>query len=277
MSMPLHSTRVDPRPRIVAPASLAALCLALVAAARAAAYEPAIRPHESYSGYYFLDMGARGTGSNAFAGVRFRPADRSLVYVQGDYLTRFDRREGKLLGGACFGIGGGMTFAAEVSVAPHAELYPTTAGWMEASKVAARSLVVYARAGRSIYGRSSLSVLSLAGEYYPPRVPCAVISRASVSTNDFGGDTRSTDAGALLKILWFMGERSRIYAYGAVGSESYRLEIAERIGSLYANTVGAGADYYPRQALKISPSLEYQDRERGPRFLQFGLEIGILW
>lgn len=83
--------------------------------------------------------------------------------------------------------------------------------------------------------------------------------------------------GGLLKILWFTGERSRAYAYGAVGSESYRLEIAERIGSLYANTVGAGADCYWRPAVKISPSLEYQDRERGPRFLQFGFEIGVLW
>jgi hypothetical protein len=255
----------------------AVVWIALGAPSFASAAEPVIRPYESYSGCYLLDMGARGNGQNAYAGIRYRPDSRSLVYMQGDYLARFERRETKLLGGASFGIARAWNCAAEVSVSPGAEMYPTAAAWMEIGKVAARSLIVYCRVNHSAYRSASLSGISLAGEYYPPRFNCAVISRVAVSTNDFGSGTRSTDAGGLVKVIRFIGERSRAFVYGAVGNESYRLETVERTGNLYANTVGAGGDYYPRPALRISPSLEYQHRERGPRFMQFGLEIGVLW
>jgi YaiO family outer membrane protein len=255
----------------------AAIWLALAVFARAAAAEPVARPRESYSGCYFLDMGARGNGRNAYAGIRFRPDKRSLVYLQGDYLTRFEKRETKLLGGASVGFARTWNCAAEISVAPGAEMYPLAAAWIEIAKVAARSLVVYGRAGHSAYRNTSLSGVSLAGEYYPPRFNCAVIVRAALSTNDFGVDKRSKDAGGLVKVIWFVDDRSRAFVYGAAGSESYRLEIVERTGNLYATTVGIGGDYYPRSTLRISPSLEYQDRERGPRFLQFGLEMGVLW
>lgn len=258
-------------------ACVAAVWIALGALSSASAAEPAARMYESYSGCYLLDMGARGNGQNAYTGIRLRPDKRSLVYLQGDYLARFERQEIKLLGGASVGFAGTWNFAAEISVSPDAELYPKAAVWIEIGKVAARSLVVYGRVNHSAYRSSSLSGISLAGEYYPPRCNCAVLSRVTLSTNDFGIDKRSTDAGGLVKVIRFIGERSRAYAYGAVGSESYRLETVERTGNLYANTFGAGADYYPRPALRISPSFEYQDRERGPRFLQFGLEVGILW
>jgi len=221
-------------------------------------------------------MGARGNGHNVFAGIRYRPDTRSIVYLQGDYLSRFEKREAKMLGGASFGITRTWSCAAEISVAPGAELYPAAAVWLELGKMAAKSLVMYARVGHWAYLSSSLSALSIAGEYYPARCDCAVISRVTLSTNDFGIDARSTDVGGLVKVIRFIGERSRAFAYGAVGSESYRLETVERTGNLYANTFGAGVDYYPRPALRISPSIEYQDRERGPRFLQCGLEMGIL-
>jgi YaiO family outer membrane protein len=255
----------------------AAVWLALGALSCAAAAEPVARPYESYSGCYALDMGARGNGQNAYAGIRYRPDKRSLVYVQGDYLARFERQETKLLGGASVGIARTWNCATEISISPGAEMYPTAAAWIEIGKVAARSLVVYGRVNHSAYRSSALSGISLAGEYYPPRCNCAVIARAALSTNDFGVVKRSTDAGGLVKVIWFIGERSRAFVYGATGSESYRLETVERTGNLYANTFGAGGDYYPRPALRISPSLEYQDRERGPRFLQIGLEIGVFW
>jgi hypothetical protein len=258
-------------------AFIAAIVLALGGASRASAAEPAPRPREAYAGCYLLDMGARGNGQNTNAGIRYRPDKRSLVYLQGDLLSRFEKRETKALGGASLGIARGWNFAAEISVSPGAEMYPTAAAWIEIGKVAARSLVLYGRVNHSAYRHASLSGISFAGEYYPPRCNCAVISRVTLSTNDFGIDKRSTDAGGLVKVIRFIGERSRAFVYGAVGSESYRLETVERTGNLYANTFGAGGDYYPRPALRISPSVEYQDRERGPRFLQFGLEAGILW
>jgi hypothetical protein len=267
------------RPRSIparAVACVAAVWLALGASTCASA-ERAVRPHESFSGCYFLDMGARGNGQNAYMGIRFRPDKRSLVYMQGDFLSRFEKREAKLLGGASVGFARTWNCAAEISVSPGAEMYPTAAAWIEIGKIAARSLVVYGRVNHSAYRNAALSGISLAGEYYPPRFNCAVISRVALSTNDFGVAKRSTDAGGLAKIIWFIGERSRAFVYGATGSESYRLEIVERTGNLYANTFGIGGDYYPRPALRISPSLEYQDRERGPRFLQFGIEMGILW
>ncbi len=256
---------------------VAATWIALAALSRASTAEPAVRPYESYSGGYFLDMGERGNGQNAYAGIRFRPDRRSLVYLQGDYLARFERRETKLLGGASVGLARSWNVAAEISVSPDAELYPRTAGWLEIAKTATRSLVVYGKVGHSAYRNAALSGISLAGEYYPPRCRCAVISRVALSTNDFGGGERSTDAGGLMKVLWFVGERSRAFVYGAVGSESYRLEIVERTGNLYAQTAGVGGDYFLRPALRISPSLEYQERERGPRYLQFGIEVGVLW
>ena len=271
MSTPPHSLLEK------AVACAAAAWIALGAASRASAAEPASRPFEAYSGCSLLDMGARGNGQNAFAGIRYRPDTRSIVYLQADYLTRFEKRETKMLGGASFGIARTWNCAAEISVAPDAELYSAAAVWLEIGKMATRSLVMYGRVSHSAYLNSSLSGISLAGEYYPPRCNCAVISRVTLSTNDFGIDARSTDAGGLVKVIRFIGVRSRAFAYGAVGSESYRLETVERTGNLYANTFGAGADYYPRPALRISPSIEYQDRERGPRFLQFGLETGILW
>jgi YaiO family outer membrane protein len=255
----------------------AAVWIALGALSCASAAEPVIHPYESFSGYYFLDMGARGNGHTAYTGIRYRPAKRSLVYMQGDYLARFEKQETKLLGGASVGFARTWNCAAEISVSPGAEMYPVAAAWMEIGKIATRSLVVSGRVNHSAYRNSALSGISLAGEYYPPRCNCAVISRAALSTNDFGSGKRSTDAGGLVKVIRFIGECSRAFVYGAVGNESYRLEIVERTGNLYANTFGIGGDYFPRPALKISPSLEYQDRERGPRFLQFGLEIGILW
>lgn len=271
MSTPSHS--IPKR----AGACLAAIVLALGALSCAAAAESAVRPHESFSGYYLLDMGARGTGHDAYAGIRFRPGKRSLVYLQGDYLARFERQETKLLGGASVGFAGAWNCAAEISVSPGAEMYPAASAWIEIGRVAARSLVVYGRVNHSAYRNSALSAISLASEYYPPRCHSAVISRVTLSTNDFGVDGRSTDAGGLVKVMRFIGERSRVFVYGAIGNESYRLELVERTGNLYARTVGVGGDYYLRPELKISPSLEYQDRERGPRFLQFGLEVGILW
>jgi YaiO family outer membrane protein len=255
----------------------AVVCVALCTLSCAAAAEPVARPHEAYSGCYLLDMGARGDGHNAYAGIRYRPDKRSLVYLQGDRLARFGREESKLLGGASFGIARTWNCAAELSVSPGAEMYPTAAAWIEIGKVAVKSLVVYGRVNHSAYRSASLSGISLAGEYYPPRWNCAVISRVSLSTNDFGGAARATDAGGLVKVIRFVGERSRAFVYGAAGSESYRLELVDRTGNLYANTFGIGGDYYPRPSLRISPSLEYQDRERGPRFLQFGLEAGFLW
>lgn len=271
MSTPPHSIRKG------AGGCAAAVWIALCALSCAAAAEPAVRPHEAYSGCYLLDMGARGDGHDAYAGIRYRPDKRSLVYMQGDHLGRFGKEESKLLGGASFGIARTWNCSAEISVSPGAEMYPTAAGWLEIGKIAAKSLVLYGRVNHSAYRSASLSGISLTGEYYPPRCNCAVISRASLSTNDFGLDKRSTDAGGLVKIIRFIGERSRAFVYGAVGNESYRLETVERTGNLYANTFGIGGDYYPRPALRISPSLEYQDRERGPRFLQFGLEMGVLW
>jgi YaiO family outer membrane protein len=271
MSTPLHSIWKR------AGGCVATAWVALCALSCAAAAEPVARPHEAYFGYYLLDMGARGDGHNAYAGVRYRPDKRSLVYMQGDRLARFGREESKLLGGASFGFARTWNCAAEISVSPGAEMYPTAAAWIEIGKVTAKSLVVYGRINHSAYRSVSLSGISFAGEYYPPRINCAVISRASLSTNDFGIDKRSTDAGGLVKVIRFIGERSRAFVYGAVGNESYRLETLERTGNLYANTFGIGGDYYPRPSLRISPSLEYQDRERGPRFLQFGLEVGVLW
>jgi hypothetical protein len=199
------------------------------------------------------------------------------MYMQGDRLIRFEKQESRLLGGASIAVAGTWNCAAEISVSPGAEMYPAAAGWIEIAKAAAKSLVVYGRVNHSAYRNAALSGISLASEYYPPRCDCAVISRVALSTNDFGADTRSTDAGGLVKVIRFIGERSRAFVYGAVGNESYRLETVERTGDLYAKTVGIGGDYFPRPALRISPNLEYQERERGPRFLQLGLEIGILW
>ncbi|MCX5752794.1 MAG: hypothetical protein NTW97_04000, partial [Candidatus Krumholzibacteria bacterium] len=194
----------------------AAVLIAFGALSGAAAAEFAVRPYESFSGCYLLDMGARGNGQNAYAGIRYRPDGRSLVYMQGDYLARFEKQEVKVLGGASVGFARTWNCAAEISVSPGAEMYPTATAWIEIGKVAAKSLVLYGRINHSAYRNSSLSGISLAGEYYPPRINCAVISRAALSTNDFGVVRRSTDAGGLLKIIRFIGERSRAFVYGAV-------------------------------------------------------------
>ncbi len=108
-------------------------------------------------------MGARGNGQR----IRGNPlsAGHALdAYLQADYLTRFEKRETKMFGGASFGIARTWNCAAEISVAPGRGAVSAAAVWLEIGKMATRSLVMYGRVSHSAYLNSSLSGISLAGE-----------------------------------------------------------------------------------------------------------------
>jgi YaiO family outer membrane protein len=234
------------------------------------------RSYEYFAGSYYLDMGDRGDGSNVYAGLRYRPRERSLVYVQGDYLERFDKREGRLLGGASFRIAQAWNISGEVSLSPRAELYPHGAAWIELGRPVARTLALSLRTNYSAYRSVQLAGISIGSEYYP-RGECAVISRVALARTDYGGGTTRTDGSALVKVIWFFDDRTRAFAYAATGSESFMTETIDRIGDLRANAFGVGGTWFVGHALGLSPSFEYQERERGPRYIQLGLEICRPW
>jgi YaiO family outer membrane protein len=231
-------------------------------------------PVEYYGGYYHLDMGAWGVGHNPYAGVRYRPRERSLLYVQSDYLDRFDKREARVLGGASTRVAGVWSLSGEIAVAPRAEIFPTAASWAELGRPVSRSLALSARVNGSAYRNARLFGASLGSEYYP-QGDLALISRVALSTVDFGGAPASTDGSVLLKIIWFVDDRTRIFAYGAAGNESFIIETIDRTGNIRSNVVGIGGTFFPFPSIALSPSFEYQRRERGPRFLQFGFEASV--
>jgi YaiO family outer membrane protein len=251
--------------------------IAIAASPRAAAAEPTLDGARStaYAGFCRLDMAERGTGDEGYAGFRCRPRERSILYAECRYLDRFEEREARLLGGASSGIAGVWNLAAELSIAPGAAIYPRFAGSIELGRPVARSLALSGRLNASAYRDAALFGAALTSEYYP-RGDCALISRIGVATIDFEGAPASTDGSALVKVIWFVDDRTRVFAYGASGSESYRMETIDRAGDIRSDAVGAGAAFFLLPSVAVSPSIEYQKRERGPRFLQFGLEISFV-
>ena len=281
MPSPLHSLAREARRVLVSGFVLAALASA---SSTASAAEPtpgnaqasAGRSYEYFAGSYYLDMGDRGEGSNVYAGLRCRPRERFLVYVQGDYLDRFDKREGRLVGGASSRIARTWNISGEASLSPRAELYPHAAAWIELGRPVTHSLALSLRMNYSAYRLVELAGISIGSEYYP-RGDCAVVSRVALAATDYGGGTTTTDGSALVKVIWFFDDRTRAFAYVATGSESFMIETIDRTGALRANVFGVGGTWFVAHALALSPSFEYQERERGPRYIQFGLEICRLW
>jgi len=256
---------------------LAAVCVAGAAAHGARAADGGItggRPPEYYGGWHHLDMGDRGSGFDVYTGIRLRPRERSVIYAQTEYLDRFEKREGRLLLGGSFPLADRWNVSGEAAAAPGAEVFPRAAAWVELGRPVARRLALSTRLTAALYRDARLLGVSLGCECYP-RGDCALIARTALSTVDFEGTSASTDGSGLVKIIYFLGERTRVFAYGAAGNESFRIETMDRTGDIRSNVIGIGCTVYPRRSVALTPSFEYQTRDRGPRYVQLGLEVSV--
>ena len=256
---------------------LAAACITAALAPRAQAADSGVtggHPPEYYGGWHHLDMGDRGTGFDVYTGLRLRPRERSLIYAQTEYLDRFEKREGRLLVGGAFPLADSWNLSGEAAAAPGAEVFPRAAAWVELGRPVAPRLALSTRLTAALYRDARLLGASLGCECYP-RGNCAVIARAAFSTVDFEGAPASTDGSGLVKIIYFLGERTRIFAYGAAGNESFRIETMDRTGDIRSNVIGIGCTVHPRRSVALTPSFEYQTRDRGPRYVQLGLEVSV--
>ncbi len=232
----------------------------------------ALRDYEYYAGQYYLDNN-NFNSLNIYTGLRYKPNNKKYtLYGQFDYIDRASNTDGKIMGGMSLPLNTSFNIASEISLSPNASIYPAASGWVELSNSSLPSLVLYGRINMSHYTDVNLYGLSVAGEYYLSG-QLALITRLTVSETVFDSGGSSTDEAISAKAIWFINDQDKVFMYYSYGSEAYKAETIDRIGGIKANTVGAGGTYFITPAIGVSPSLEFQDRERGSEHFQLGLEF----
>ncbi len=228
-----------------------------------------------YTGYYYLDIKNNKEGHNFYTGLSYKPKEKYLYYGQVDYLYRFNEREGRFLGGGTMPITDKLCASAELALAPGAKIFPVVAGWLELGYPALPSLVLYGRMHASHYKDADLYGISAAGEYYPVGY-LSLFTRYTLSRTELDGGGNSADGAVLVKLTWFINDKNKVFGYFSYGNEPYRIETIDIIRGIKTKTYGVGGTYFITPTVGMSPSFEYQNRERGVRYLQFGLELAFL-
>lgn len=227
--------------------------------------------YEYYTGYYHLNINDNVDGNNVYTGIKYK-TDTWTAYVQFDYLDRFNEVDGRVLTGASLSLKNKLSMSAEVGFAPDAEIYPRISGWVELAYPVIPSLVLYSNLNLSEYREANLSSVSFAGEYYPAG-SLSVLMRYTLLKTEFDTGRDSTDDAVHLKITRFIGDNNNIHAYYSYGNEAFKIDTIDKIGGAGAATYGIGGVYFITPAIGIAPGLEFQDREKGTEYLQFGLEL----
>ena len=232
----------------------------------------ALYRNEYYAGSYYLDINNNVNGINLYAGVRYKPDRTFSLYGQVDYLDRFNEEDVRLLVGGSRRFTGDLTLSGEISLTPDAELYPRASGWTELAYPLFSSFVIYSSVNLSHYQDIDLFGVSLAGEYYPVG-NLALIGRITFSQTEFNTGDSADDSSFMIKGTWFFTDDDHLSLYYANGNESYKVETIDSVGDVEAKTYGISGLYFFTPLMGIAPSIEFQDRERGTEYLQFGLEL----
>lgn len=234
---------------------------------------------QAYTGYYFLHMDKNEndeSGHNVYIGLKYLPNKPFKFYGQFDYLERFGEKEGGVLGGGSLKLRDELDISSEVGFAPGAKILPVVSVRFELAYTAAPSLVIYSSPIFSHYKDVDLYGISVAGEYYPYGF-LSILSRVSALKTDFEEGGSSSDTAFFFKVTWFINDANKIFTYFSSGSEAYRIETIDRIGDIEARTFGIGGTCFFAPSWGISPSFEFQDREGGTEYYQFGLEFAYRW
>lgn len=232
----------------------------------------ALHSFEHYTGYYFLNISNNVDGHNVYTGLRYRPKKNYSLFVQFDYLDRFREVDSKVLWGGSLRIQKNLTVSTELGIAPGAEIFPRFSGRLEIATPLTSALVLYGGFGIFHYSNTDSYRAEVAGEYYPVG-NISLLARYSISSTEFSEGGNASDQSQFLKATWFMSDRNKIYIYFAHGSEAFRTGTIDQVGGIDANIFGIGLSYFITQTTGVSPSFEFQDRERGTTYRQFGLEI----
>ncbi len=234
-----------------------------------------IHNFEYYVGYYYLNINNNVDSHNIYTGIRYKPKEKYLFYGQVDYLDRFREKEGRIMVGGTVPVADKLNASAEVALSPGATIFPIVSGWFELGYPPVPSLVLYGRMNVSHYRDADLYGISVAGEYYPVGY-LSLFTRYTLSRTEFDGGKNSTDGAVLVKLTWFINDKNKIFGYFSYGNESYKIETIDMIGGIKAKTYGVGGTYFITPTVGLSPSFEYQDRQRGTQYIQVGLEITFL-
>ena len=80
-----------------------------------------------------------------------------------------------------------------------------------------------------------------------------------------------------LKVTRYLNTDDNLFAYYSYGNESFLIKTIDEVGSIDAQIFGVGGTYFIWPSFGLLPSFEYQDRDRGTRYVQFGLELKFRW
>lgn len=235
-----------------------------------------IRTLEYYTGYYFLNINNNADGHNVYAGLRYKPGKKYTLYGQFDYLNRFNKTDGRLLGGFSSALTEKLNLSAELGLAPGARIFPIVSGYLELAYPVVSSTVLSAGLNLSHYRDADVYGMSVAGEYYPYG-NLSVFLRVSISKTEFDGGKSSVNDAQMLKVTWFINDTDKIFTYLARGNEAFRIDTIDQTGDIKANIFGIGGTHFITPALGISPSFEFQDREKDTIYSQFGMEFKYLF
>lgn len=235
-----------------------------------------IHKFEHFAGYYYLNINNNVDGHNLYYGLKYKLDKVYILYGRFDYLDRFSETEGKFLGGGSARLSGNLTVSAELSLAPGASVFPIVAGRVELAYLTKPSLVLYGALNHSHYKSADLYGISATGEFYVTG-QLAILSRISLMRTELGGAKSSTDGALLVKATHFISNTNGIYAYFSYGNEAFLIKTIDEIGAIEARTYGIGTTYFVTSSTGLSPRIEYQDRERGTKYFQIGLEFDYRW
>lgn len=235
-----------------------------------------IHSFESYLGYSYLDINDNVDGQNTYIGIRFKPSPGLSLFTQADYLNRFDKEEGRLTVGGSYPLSKAWGISGEVSFSPDADIYPVFSGRGEVIYSGIPSLVLYSGLNGSRYQEDDLFGASAAAEYYFWG-SWALFSRLGISHTDFGDGDDSTDGSFFVKLTWYASDADTLFGYFAYGNEPYMNRTIDQIGKIEAKTYGIGGRYFFYPNIGISPRIEYQNRQRDTRYMEFALEFLYRW
>ena len=133
-------------------------------------------------------------------------------------------------------------------------------------------MVLYCNVKYSDYDDVTVRGIAFAAEVYPGW-NMSLFGRVTFSESAFATGGESGDTSYMLKTTYYINNSDEIYGYYASGNESFKIETIDSIGNIEADIYGAGGTVFLTKHFGMSPEIEYQDRARGTRYINFRLEL----
>jgi YaiO family outer membrane protein len=227
---------------------------------------------EYYAGYSYLDINNAVDGKNMYAGIRYYEKGNFEVYGQVDHLDRFNQTDVRGLIGGSAVLHPKLTLSAEIAGTPDAMIYPNFGGWLEAASPVTPAVVLYCNLKYSDYDDVNVRGIAFAAEFYPGW-HLSLFGRVTLTESEFATGGDSDDTSYMIKATYFINNSDEMYGYYASGNESFKIETIDSVGNIEAEIYGAGGTFFLNKHFGLSPELEYQDRARGTKYINFRLEL----